>query len=233
MQNDIHVWPIDLHLAPTQIMQQRKLLSSDELERVQRLHDANHQRRFIVARSFLRIILSSYLDTPPEEIVFAYTEHNKVFLADTTSAIQFNLSHSADKAVIAINKHFPIGIDIEKIQAKSFLAIAKRFFSPEEYAELSQLPDNEASSAFFCLWSRKEAVVKAVGKGLSIPLSSFSLALDDRLEEVTLEDETWSLVGLPILPGYQIALACRQPIQQVSLWHFFDQKPKLDKVFKW
>jgi 4'-phosphopantetheinyl transferase len=232
--NDIHIWLIDLQLTPEEEVSRFALLSEDEKQRARRFQLAKHQRRFIAARSSLRTILSFYLATPPEAIQFIYSEHHKPFLAPAHhSSIQFNLTHSSDTAVIAVNKQFAVGVDIEKMKPKEMLPLAKRFFSQQEYTALSTLPAQEQITAFYRLWSRKEALIKAVGKGLFIPLSSFSVSHDDKLEEITLENERWSLVTLPLLKDYQTALACQQTINTVSLWHLFDQKPSLDKVYKW
>jgi 4'-phosphopantetheinyl transferase len=230
----IHLWQIDLHLSPDEEQTQFALLSEDEQKRALRFLADKHKKRFIAARSGLRRILSQYLSMPPEAITFSYSEHHKPALAPThQSDLQFNLAHSSDKAVIAITHQHAIGVDIEKMKPKDCLPLAKRFFSPQEYADLLALPKTQQPTAFYCIWSRKEAILKAIGTGLSLPLSSFSVACDERLEKISLENAAWSLVSIPVLNDYQTAVATNSPITSVSLWHFFDHKPTLAKVFKW
>ena len=227
------VWLVDLatQASETTLL---ALLSVEERNRAERFHAALHRQRFIAAHGYLRKILSLYVAIPAEALSFAYTEHHKPYLnIPDQPLIQFNLAHSADIALIAITKQHAIGVDIEKIKDKDIMAIAKRFFSPPEITALQQLPVLEQLPAFFRLWTRKEALVKAIGKGLSISLSSFSVSIAEKPEQISLENRSWSLVSLAIHPDFQSALASDQPITSVSIWRFFDQKPLLDKVYKW
>ena len=217
--NQIHVWHADLVISPEKETTQSALLSTDELERAKRFHAPVHRMRFIAARSILRQILGLYLGVAPQEITFSYAEHNKPYLLKPAkTGLQFNLAHSYDMAVYAFTLTQLIGVDIEKIKDYYEPAVAKRFFSRQENTELMSLPPDEQTAGFYRIWARKEAIVKAVGKGLSIPLSSFSVSAKPIAESLTLESDSWSLVPLSINPGYQAALASNQPINEVSMW---------------
>jgi 4'-phosphopantetheinyl transferase len=97
---------------------------------------------------------------------------------DLHSALRFNASNSGDLAAFAFTAGCEIGVDIEQHRAlHEFQNIARRFFSPEEAAELLELPAAEKTDAFFHCWTRKEAYIKALGGGLSIPLDSFRVTL--------------------------------------------------------
>lgn len=229
--NEIHVWSTEL--AITRELEAEKLLqlSVDERERAERFRFPIHKSRFIAARSTLRQILCLYSGILPEDLSFAYTKHNKPhLLTPANSPIQFNMSHSDNMAIYAITLNHKVGIDIEKVQATFNQAVAERFFSKQEYTYLIQQPENEQLATFYRIWSRKEAIIKAVGKGLSIPLSSFSVAVTAVSETISLEGETWSVTPLFIHPDYQSALASNQLIKKISFWRFNEHGHKLDTI---
>ncbi len=225
---DIHLWSTDL----TRVVDETKLafLSPEEHDRANRFHFPLHRHRFIAARITLRYLLSLYLDSPPDKIVFSYSEYKKPYLA-THPHLFFNIAHSHDIALYAFTLNHTIGVDIEKIREHYEEAIAKRYFSPYEYQSLMQLPKEAKAMAFYRLWSRKEALTKAIGKGLHIPLSNFSVSINENVETINLENDTWTLVSLPLYSDYQSAIASNQSIKNISYWHIIDQQPKLIKVY--
>lgn len=211
----IHFWTADLSLKPHEEEAQSAILSLDERNRAKHLRFPDHKRRFIASRSALRHILAQYLNKRPEQISFHYSEHNKPFLPD--NRLQFNLAHSKDLAVYAVTLDTPIGIDIEKIQEEDKFNVAARFFSDEEKSELAKFSGREKIAAFYQIWSRKEALIKANGKGLTIPLSSFSVSLDDQPRIILLDHQQWTIVPLDIHPDYAAAtaVATNQPVGQL------------------
>jgi 4'-phosphopantetheinyl transferase len=227
--NTIHIWHAKLDTSLTQAHQQRDLLSTDERTRADRFFSPKDRCHFIIARATLRRILSLYLSIPASQIEFAYTTHNKPYIPlfiDTP--LQFNLSHSHDVAICAVTWQYAVGVDIERVKDTYHEGIAKRYFSASEFANLMALPTVKRVSAFYHLWSRKEALIKATGRGFDIPLHSFSVAIQDIYESVQLEDMKWSLLSLTTYPGYQAALASNQPIKEVAYWYFTNQTPYLD-----
>ena len=108
--------------------------------------------------------------------VFGQNEHGKPLLL-SPEGWQFSLSHAGSFALCAVS-HGAVGCDIEKID-KDRLAVAKRFFAPEEAAALAALPETEQLMRFYRYWTAKESYVKALGKGLSMPLDSFAVTFDD------------------------------------------------------
>lgn len=217
--NQIHIWSINLSITTDQANEKIKRLSADERERAHRFHFEIHQLRFIAAHSALRQVLSQYLSIPAEQIVFTYGEQHKPFIAN--SNIQFNLAHSHDLALLAITPNHSVGIDVEKM-AEDKENVAKRFFHPTEVTALQEKSENERLTAFYRIWTRKEAMVKAVGKGLSIPLSSFAVSPDANVETITLEGKTWTLQSLNINPQYAAALASDQIITSLEFCDFFE-----------
>jgi 4'-phosphopantetheinyl transferase len=231
--NEIHIWASDLAITETEENKKFSLLSLDERKRANQFHFPIHRQRFIAARSMLRIILSHYLNVASHDIVFAYDEDEKPYLQyPNDTHLQFNLSHSDCMAVYAFTIDHSIGIDIEKIQDDYHSGVAQRFFSEQENQELLNLPSSERIAGFYRIWARKEAIVKAIGKGLSIPLTTFSVSAAYNSEIITLENQgSWSLIPLLIHPAYQAAVATNQTVTAISFWKYFDQSPKLDKVY--
>ncbi|MHB1221460.1 MAG: 4'-phosphopantetheinyl transferase family protein [Gammaproteobacteria bacterium] len=225
--NELHIWSECLSVSPKQERSLRALLSEDECERADRFRFATHKQRFITARATLRKILGTYLGVNPKEISFAYTEYNKPYLLTPKTSLTFNVSHSNNIAVYVISSEASVGIDIEKTQSTYNPDLAKRFFSVEENAALSELTAEEQITEFYRLWSRKEALVKASGKGLTMPLNSFSVVMKDTTS-IKFEEKDWYLAPITLQAGYQITVASNQAIKRISCWKIVDQQPALD-----
>ena len=224
--NDVHLYLAPLTATASQEQVLLDTLSDDERKRAARFINPLHQQRFVIAHGQLRMLLGDYLTCAPSLISFSTRSHQKPCLADQhDDPLQFNLSHSEDHAAFAFTRIGDIGIDIESIQADPKLDVANRFFSEEERVSLSALPSAEQATAFYQLWSRKEAIIKANGKGLSQPLNSFSVALTNEAETVHLNDEQWSLYPLSLHPSFASALAVQQPIQRLFIWDIIEQEP--------
>jgi 4'-phosphopantetheinyl transferase len=219
-----HVWCATLpsELKPDSFYW--RVLSVDEKERAGKLQQNKSQRVFVYTRSILRQLLARYLSILPEDILFSVTHLGKPFLAKELNlpSIEFNLSHSGDLILFAFTREYPIGVDVERIRPKvNYLDIAKRFFSAAEVRALNAFPEDEKITAFFHCWSRKEAVIKALGKGLSHHLSSFSVSIDRKEKNWQLSGisspESWSLYTLDVNPEYAAALAVMGKISKIEL----------------
>lgn len=121
-----------------------------------------------------------------------YTEYNRPYMAGD---IDFNISHSGEVVVCAISKGTRIGIDIERIKEISIRDFTNEF-SESEMDDIMDAPN--PLSAFYRLWTKKEAIVKADGKGLSIPLKE--IIFKDNLAEVG--NRSWYLRELDLCEGY-------------------------------
>jgi 4'-phosphopantetheinyl transferase len=207
-ESDVHVWSTHLDLPPAQIDIFRQFLSTSERQRAAKFINPTHSDRWIVARGYLRQILSQYLDLTPAEIAFTYGEHGKPAIADRQ--IEFNLSHSRDRAVYAISAKDPIGIDIEYIHPLPAGDLVDRFFSPTEQALFHSLPSDIQQAAFFHAWVQKEAYLKACGTGLHTPLDKIEVSIDPRTPAAILAapgTEIWQMWKLDISPEYASAIA--------------------------
>ena len=144
----------------------------------------------------------------PRALVFVQNEFGKPSLIDDPS-LHFSLSHTEDRAILAVSKTLIVGADIEHVRVLDHLDLAKRYFHPNEAAAIESLrhPD-EQRQAFFRTWTLKEAIVKALGKGLSIPLESFEVSIATSPPSLVLCPEGAPLAWwLHLVPGdYCLAL---------------------------
>ena len=167
-----HVWHVHARSAHPH---SANYLNDSEAARSQRFHNAVHGRRWRYFHCALRDVLARYAEDAPAALSFANVESDKPVLTDFPQ-LHFNLSHAGDRGLIAITSSFEIGVDIElQRQLTDRPAMVRRYFSMAEQQQLAHLPDTEQDAAFFRLWTRKEAVIKANGLGLGIELSSFDV----------------------------------------------------------
>ena len=188
------------------------------------------RRHFAVTRGVLRAVLGRYLRVAPSAIDFVYNSHGKPALRDGSADcdLRFNVSHSAELALIAVTHGRAVGVDVEWVQEKFAIEeVAASFFSPAEVAALRALPAARRCTGFFNCWTRKEAYVKARGRGLSLPLHSFNVSLapgepaailataDDSAESLR-----WSLREITPGPGYVAALAVKGHDWRMRCWRW-------------
>jgi 4'-phosphopantetheinyl transferase len=215
----VHIWFAKLPDFQGSLAEYSKLLSPDEIKRAERFRFPIHRERFILARGILRSLLSQYIKILPENIVFEYGKKGKPFLKKNPDDIQFNVSHSDDIALYAVTKKFEIGVDIEKMDLYKN-DVAKRFFAADEYEALKALPESEKRDAFYRVWAKKEALMKAVGEGLSISLDAFSVSVSEKIQTISLQDKTYHLEMISVHPDYQAAFATEQSIKNCLVRNF-------------
>lgn len=206
----VHLWSAELD-HPEDEIPAFELLSVDERHRATQFRFERNRRRFTIARATLRVLLARYVARRANEIAFIYDQYGKPAIAGGEP--QFNLSHSGELAVIAISAHLPLGVDVEQLSRSiDSDALIGSFASANERAAFAALPQQGRELAFFYWWTRKEAVLKALGTGHSQPMESFdvSISLDDvRLTAVGSEEfpQHISLSNIPLPPGYIGSLA--------------------------
>jgi len=222
----VHVWRADLQQPPELQEIFLGLLDQDERARAARFHFEQHRRRFVLSRGFLRVLLGRYLELDPERVRFAYGPYGKPSLLDEQGAsrLRFNASHSNELAVYAFVQDCEIGVDVEYVK-EDFATedIARHFFSAYEVETLTGLPETEKAAAFFRCWTRKEAYIKATGRGMSQPLDGFDVTLrsEDDVALLRTEDgshERWRLLDIAVGAGYAGALAVEKPVGNIRYW---------------
>jgi len=220
LASEVHIWQASLqtdHRAADRANSGfRYALSEDERVRAERYLFPEHRRRFVARHGILREILARYLQVEPATVQFEYLELGKPQLARPADArLQFNISHSGDLALYAVALDSPVGVDIEIARpVPDCLALASRFFSPVEYQGLLATPPALQEAAFLRCWTRKEAFVKAHGKGLSLPLDGFTVTFDrespPRVLDATVADPSeWVLQDVGNEPEYFGSVAVR------------------------
>jgi 4'-phosphopantetheinyl transferase len=152
------------------------MLSSQERQRADRYVLERSRDRFIFARAALRRILADELGEDARELRILEGPHGRPELAGLP--LHFNVSHSQDKALIAVSSTARIGVDIEAL-APIERDLVERFFSSAEQASLAALAGPDWERGFYRCWTRKEAFVKALGRGLSLPLEDFDVTIDE------------------------------------------------------
>jgi 4'-phosphopantetheinyl transferase len=226
--DEVHVWQASLDQAPSRVQDFLHILAPDEQARASRFYFAKDREHYIVARGVLRAILGRYLDRAPECLSFCYGAHGKPALRGQSheDAIRFNVSHSQGIALYAFARSRQVGVDVEHIRLDLAVAeIAARFFSPREAAMLLVLPPDVQRQAFFRCWTRKEAYIKALGEGLSLPLDQFDLssvhgepATSSAAERNPSEASRWSVREISPAPGYAAALAVEGHDWRLVCW---------------
>ena len=178
--DQIHVWII--HADAVRLDELTPLLAADEVERAARFHFDRDRARFIVRRAHLRRLLGAYLDLDSASIRFAATGTGKPVLGWPATDLHFSVSQSGDIGVCAVGRDHPIGVDVERIRTGVVDTLASGVCTPNERAALTEIRPEVREAAFFTLWTHKEALVKADGRGLSLPVASIDVAtaLTDR-----------------------------------------------------
>jgi 4'-phosphopantetheinyl transferase len=210
--DQVDIWQADLNLSAQQLTQFQFILSADEQQRAERFRFEKDRHQYIAARGILRTLLGQYLDVDPEALKFSYSNKGKPSLSTPhlTQSIQFNISHSHQKALYGMTLNHQIGIDLEYIRTVEALSLAKRFFSQQEFIQLNMTPAEVQQQLFFQLWTAKEAYLKATGEGLS-GLEKFEISLEKmQLFSTEIPQKilsNWSIFSLNINPQYIAAVA--------------------------
>jgi 4'-phosphopantetheinyl transferase len=216
---EVHLWRGQLDRRDSAVIRATTILSREELEYARRGSPAVFRRR-VLARAALRKVVGRYLDLPPQLVRLTHGRFGKPRLMETNGRreeLQFNLSRSGDTCLIAVAAT-AVGIDVERPEGLGVDvdAFASRFFGPEEIAALRQVDPRHKLRTFFKLWTVKEAFVKALGGGLTVPLNAFAMSVDDdhpRLMAYRDGDvDAWTLAAPAIDDAFVAGVALRRPL---------------------
>lgn len=190
-----------------------QLLDSNEQSRANSFLKDADKYRYIAAHGVLRIFLNEMLGEKGYTI--AKNAYGKPYVPQ--ASIQFNLSHSGNMILLAFTNNIPIGVDVEQMRdIDNVDLIVKEYLHPNEVKELSACQLHESDQAFFSCWSKKEAVSKALGLGLSFPLNAFSVSSVPLLGNWCLNlplkyPQSWTLLAFKPFNGYFAAIAAPKP----------------------
>jgi 4'-phosphopantetheinyl transferase len=225
---EIHLWLFRLDAGAGALARLSETLDEKERMRAARFRFPQDRDRFVAGRGVLRAVLGLYVGESPARIRLAAGPQGKPRLDGYAGAIDFNLSHSEDRAVLAVGAGRRIGVDIERVDpSRATEEIARRFFSPDEVAALARISRRGRGQAFFRCWTRKEAYLKALGDGLSLPLDSFSVSVDAVSRPRLLESDRgagevarWRLSDLRAARGFAGALAVEGSGWRARFWRY-------------
>lgn len=214
---EVQVWHYKLDVDAEREITFAHILDDEEHLRASRFKFIKHRRRFIANRGILRVILAQYAACDPKALRFAYGQHGKPTIAWPTSAcdIRFSVSGSHGLGAVAVARCNELGLDLEQVRPNNDLdVIVSSQFSTEEQDWFRRLPASDRLSAFFEIWTCKEAYLKGKGLGLTVPLNQFSLSINQgmppRLTWSGIDKSDllqWSLQHLIIEPGFVACLA--------------------------
>ena len=199
----------------------------DEMDALKANKIANEQnrRQFIASRLLQKVYLKSIFSSKPDIGLGSY---GKPFLKNGSG--EFNITHSGDYLVIAF-AHHPIGVDLEKIgdfPERNF--IKDNFFHPGETAELNQLQDKDFDTAFFTCWTRKEALLKAIGCGLAMETKSFQVSSNPNhprlIEFPDAKNCGWKFINLPEIDPEYVGSICHNRLAMRVRFRYIQSNAK-------
>lgn len=213
---EVHIWLAAIDERYNKLLT-NSYLSENEKEREGKFAYDIDSFIFSVKHCLLRIILGRYLLCHPSEIRFKNNHYQKPAIAYPSTSIQFNISISSNRFVAAFSQHNAIGVDIEQIrQIENIKRLTKDYFTPNEADWVYSHLDSMLETAFFSIWTKKEAIVKATGQGLNIQLNTFDVLSKN---PITLIGDDWHLIPLNIFDDCATALAINNPNTKLSFYN--------------
>ena len=155
---------------------------------------SKHKKHHAAGQCLLRRAIG---DGVYEKVEFAKNEHGKPYIVGYP--IHYNISHSVQYVVVAV-ANSEIGVDIQEKKSVRMDAMARRFFSKEEWQAYAEADgEEERERLFFYIWCRKEAYGKYLGTGLNTEVLQTNVLVD--LDNV-------QFIEYEAVEGYQIIICC-------------------------
>lgn len=204
MDMNVLLCPLPDQLNKADLQALMPLLSRKRKDRIERFLHIEDAFRSLIGDLLVAKMFS--IEEPGQMEIISTNDYGKPYFPEFPHC-QFNVSHSGSWIACAAH-HSEVGIDIEKHKAMD-VHIAKQLFTAEEWMEIKEQEDT--LRAFYDLWTRKESYIKAVGKGLSIPLDSFQVEGGKAPVHVCSEMDVseYRCYSLPIEPGYSMAVCAK------------------------
>jgi 4'-phosphopantetheinyl transferase len=221
-EEDVHIWCLEIDFESSRSADM-SCLSPEEQARARAMSHPRSRGTFVQARLALRHLLRLYLDVEAADVHFSVNPHGKPRLQGTAEheGLVFNVSHSGDRVVIGLARNTPLGVDVERLRSERDLErLADACLSEGEIERWQALPPELKPAVFYRWWTAKEALVKAIGRGVAMGLRSIEVGVDDR--HFHRAPAGWSQVlnwylGTWDPAGYSLALVCGLPNPRVSL----------------
>lgn len=177
--HEVHLWRIDLTDVASHTPRYTSLLTPEEQAEARR-RIGQVRDHFTIGRACVRVLLGNALGVDPREVTLTKGVHGKPETpAFRGRNISFNLAHSKNTLLIALRRKGAIGVDVEYFdRATDIMEVARANFTKSEVKVLAEADPKTRLQTFYRYWTRKEAIGKADGRGLLLPLASFDVSLE-------------------------------------------------------
>lgn len=217
LQNEVHIWAVDIDQWKISCNKAEQMLPKSEREKSERFRFEILKTRYINSHYLLRTLLGMYIGIDYFDQEFHINNYGKPFLKNTHAedSIYFNISNSENVCVFACTKDGDLGVDVEKIHDLPDMdRIVERLFSQEENKIFHSLPEHTKKTSFFKYWTRKEALLKAMGVGLSFPADQINVlsgqADTSIIKSNAMDEKTdWTFQDIDVFEGFAAALALK------------------------
>ncbi len=230
LQGDrVHVWFSDPENGDDDQRRFHLLLNAEERDRLSRYRFSADRVMFAAGQGALRFLLGYYASVEPSSVELVPSRVGQPLPAPGSPAgiFSFSVSHSGGRILLAFSRGIRVGIDVERVREDVDIeGIARRYFAPAEFEALRSHSQHRRREAFFAVWTRKEAFLKARGEGLSCPLSSFAVSVEPAAPPHLIQGLAgaaaveWSIHDLDAGSGYRAALAVNHPSPLIGLYDF-------------
>jgi 4'-phosphopantetheinyl transferase len=227
--HEVHVWAWGFGSSERDVGKHSTLLSEEELQRMDRFYFLRHRIQFATSHDYLRRLLAFYLQRDAKSLRFTTGRFGRPALESQAIGeprISFNLAHTETAGLLAVASGIDVGVDVETIRPIG-PDVAEAHFSALELNELNTLSGERWLSAFYAIWTRKEALLKAEGVGLNLPLADFDVSVLPESDPVMVEwrpsvqfSHSWRLHHLAPARGVIGALAVSQTPSRIALSSF-------------
>jgi len=225
--NDLEIWHGKVTAEDAHYQAYWRVLDEAEQAQARNYKNALLHKRYVESHGRLRNLLAKTLNQSPEKIRIRKAEHGKPYLADYPE-LAFNLSHTADRLMIAVGWNCRLGVDIEIGKQRINLSgLVDKCFSEEEADYWTQLPETQKNQAFYRIWTRKEAFVKATGHGIALGLNQCVINPDNPTEFLRVPDNcgkasAWHVQDIDVGEGIFSALVADKKLSHIRLMDFVE-----------
>lgn len=221
----IEIWHGNIAAEDGHYQNYWRILDTVEQAHAEKIKNDLLRKRYVEVHGRLRNVLSQTLNEPPEKIRIKKAEHGKPYLVDTPE-LAFNLSHSGSAMVIAAAWNCQLGVDMELCKPRTSLAaLVDKCFAEEEIAYWHKLSEAQKIPEFYRFWTRKEAFVKATGRGIGLGLNLCVINPENQAEFLRVPADygrasTWHALDIALGQGVCGVLVMDKGIVGVRLMEF-------------
>ena len=220
--NEVEIWHGRVSTEDAHYQAYWRVLDETEQAHAGKLKNVSLHKRYVEVHGRLRNVLAETLNQSPEKIRIKKAGHGKPYLVDYPE-LAFNLSHSADRVIIAVGWNRQLGVDIEICKPRVNLSgLVDKCFAEEEAAYWNKLPEDQKNQEFYRFWTRKEAFVKATGRGIALGLNHCVINPGQptaflRVPDICGQASAWRVLDIDLGQEISCAVVADKEIAAVSL----------------